>query len=160
MYKKIFPLIVVASALIFAGCSKKNETTVASTPAQKLCAEFKSIVSSNKNIDMETLAMELSENEIIPFGAAVMPIEPGYLNGFSNEITGFSSGAFFGPMIGAIPFVGYVFEVEGDVKNFINTLTESADLRWNICTQADEMVYDSVGKKVFFAMAPTSFDEE
>ncbi len=154
---------MIAFTLLFVSCNSKNkkeETVVPSTPAQQLCAEFKAKVSSNASIDMETLAAELSQSEAIEFGAAFVSVEEGFLNGFDNEIKGFSSGAFFGPMIGSIPFVGYVFEVAGDEKAFMKTLEENANLRWNVCTQADEMVCDSVGKKVFFVMSPKSFDEE
>ena len=67
----------------------------------------------------------------------------------------------FGPMIGSIPFIGYVFELkdETDVNQFISTLKSNADLRWNICTEADEMVVCSVDKKVFFVMCPKYFEE-
>ena len=39
-------------------------------------------------------------------------------------------------------------------------LKANANLRWNICTTADEMVAGSVGNKVFFVMCPTEFTEE
>ena len=67
----------------------------------------------------------------------------------------------FGPMIGTIPFIGYVFELkdETDVNQFISTLKSNANLRWNICTEADEMVVCSVDKKVFFVMCPKYFEE-
>ena len=63
-------------------------------------------------------------------------------------------------MIGSIPFVGYVFELEdaSSVDSFISTLKDNADLRWNICVAADEMVTGSVGNKVFFVMCPTSLE--
>lgn len=91
-----------------------------------------------------------------------MEIEPGYLTGFDNtEITGFKEGAVFMPMIGTIPFVGYVFTLENaaDAPAFISKLKSAANLRWNICTSADEMVAGSAGNKVFFVMCPTEFAE-
>ena len=103
----------------------------------------------------------LIENSIIQFMGGAIEVEEGYLSGFDNvEIKGFKSGAMFAPMIGSIPFVGYVFELENeaDVPNFIKTLEDNANLRWNICVTADEMVSGSVGNKVFFVMAPASFD--
>lgn len=133
---------------------------VPTTPAGILAKDFKNRVTENPSISAEDLANAIIGNEIIPFGPAVMPVEPGYLNGFSAEITGFDTGAMFGPMIGSIPFIGYIFTVSGDVDAFVSTLKSNADLRWNICTQADEMVCEAKGNTVFFVMSPASFDEE
>ena len=67
----------------------------------------------------------------------------------------------FGPSIGSIAFVGYVFTLdEGtNAEEFMSTLKDNADLRWNICVEAEEMVCELVGDKVFFVMSPKSFDE-
>lgn len=129
------------------------------TPAKVLLADFMSRIEENPEISMEELANALIEHEMIPFAAAVMPVEPGYLNGFKEEIDGFAEGATFGPMIGTIPFVGYVFRVDGDVDAFKDNLEKQSDLRWNICTQAEEMVCESKGNLVFFVMAPAGFGE-
>ena len=91
-----------------------------------------------------------------------MPVEPGFLTGFDNaEITGFEEGVMFAPMMGTIPFVGYVFELEegADIDAFKQTLETSANLRWNICTEAEELIVDNVENKVFFLMSPKSFEE-
>jgi len=65
------------------------------------------------------------------------------------------------PMMGSIAFVGYVFELEdgADVSAFINNLRSSANMRWNICVEAEEMVTGSVGNKVFFVMCPKTLEE-
>jgi hypothetical protein len=110
----------------------------------------------------EELANALITNPAIKFMGGAMPVEEGLLSGFDNtEIKGFKSGAVFMPMIGSIPFVGYVFELENeaDVSGFISNLKSNANLRWNICVAADEMVTGSVGNKVFFVMCPTSLEE-
>ena len=94
--------------------------------------------------------------------AGAMEVEPGLLSGFDNyEVTGFKSGATFGPMIGSIAFIGYVFELEDGVSasDFIANLRSNANLRWNICVEAEEMVTGSSGNKVFFVMCPKEFDE-
>ena len=91
-----------------------------------------------------------------------MPVEPGFLVGFDNaEITGFKEGVMFAPMMGTIPFVGYIFELEdgADVDGFKQTLEDSANLRWNICTEAEELTVDSEGNKVFFLMSPMNFED-
>jgi len=94
--------------------------------------------------------------------AGAMEVEPGLLSGFDNaEITGFKSGAVFQPMIGSIAFIGYVFELEDGVSasDFIATLKKNANLRWNICVEAEEMVAGSSQNKVFFVMSPKHFEE-
>lgn len=136
---------------------KPAETPQSNTPANVILSDFKAKVSGSS--DLEALAEDLLKNPIIQFMPASMAVEPGFLNGFKSEINGFSKGVMFGPAIGTIPFIGYVFEVDGDVSAFISTLKENADLRWNICTSADEMVVGSVGNKVCFVMAPSAFEE-
>lgn len=132
-----------------------------STPAQILLSDFKAqMKDSTSNSTME-MAESILANKIIPFAGATMDVVPGYLNGFSEEISGFTSGTMFGPMIGSIPFVGYIFDLEesSDVTAFMEQLRSKADLNWNICTCADEMVCDAVGNRVFFVMSTNNFDE-
>ena len=91
-----------------------------------------------------------------------MAVEPGLLNGFDNaEITGFKEGVMFSPMMGTIPFVGYIFVLEdgADVDAFKDTLEKNANLRWNICTEAEELTVDNEGNTVFFLMSPKNFEE-
>lgn len=128
------------------------------TIGNTLLADFKAKASGGNAL---SVAEAVIANPIIQFAGATMPVEPGFLNGFDNEITGFSEGAMFGPMIGSIPFIGYVFTLEDgqDVSSFISTLKANANLRWNICTEADEMVVGSSGNKVFFVMCPKNFEE-
>ena len=109
------------------------------------------------------LAEELAAADYLPFEGVAMAVEPGWLMGFStDEITGFAEGAMFAPMIGTIPFVGYVFtlDADADVDAFMQTLKDNADPRWNICTEAEEVVVANVGNTVLFVMAPLSFDGE
>lgn len=155
----LLALLLVAS---FAACSKtsnENKEPEAKTPATKLLAEFKKLAADEK--DPEALAGKLTESEVFTsneIATVTMPVEEGSLNGFSNEIKGFTKGAIFGPAIGTMPIIGYVFESE-DAAALVETLKKNADLRWNICTQADEMVCENVDGLVFFMMAPASFDE-
>ena len=150
---------LLAMAMVFgtAACGNAGGTEP-ETVGAVLLGDFKE--------DTEGTAQEIADriiaNEIIPFEGATMPVEPGFLTGFDNaEITGFERGVMFGPMMGTIPFVGYVFELaaDADVDAFMQTLEDNANLRWNVCTEAEEMVVDSEGNKVFFLMAPKSFEE-
>ena len=85
-----------------------------------------------------------------------MPVEEGYLAGFEVEIKGFKKGVTFGPMIGTIPFVGYIFETDTP-DELVATLEKEHKLNWNICTSADRMFVRQKGNYVFFVMTPDSF---
>lgn len=160
--KKIIALIL-ASLMMFAlaACgtgSNNTETEPApTTVGTKLLADFKTMADKTP----QEIADALMTNEVIQFMPATMPVEEGYLNGFNEEIKGFEEGVMFAPMIGTIPFVGYIFTVAegGDVDAFVKTLEDNANLRWNICTEAEEMICEAVGNTVFFVMCPMSFEE-
>ena len=140
----------------------ENETTDTTglSPAATLLQAFKDMKANGEYTDVESAANALITNPIIPFMGGSMAVEEGFLQGFDNDITGFKSGAVFMPMIGAIPFVGYVFELEdgADVDAFVQTLKDNANMRWLICTSAEEVVCEAVGNTVFFCMAVQSFD--
>lgn len=118
---------------------------------------------TNMNANPSATALDASDlisvHESIVFMAGSMEVVPGYLSGFDNvEITGFKSGAMFAPMIGSIPFVGYVFELEegADVNTFIDMLAENSNPSWNICVTADQTVVGAYNNMVFFLMCPNS----
>lgn len=139
---------------------KQEESTQTATLGNILLADFKAKASSG--MGAEEIANALMGNSSIKFNGAVMAVEPGLLSGFDNaEITGFKSGYMFAPMIGSIPFIGYVFELENaaDVSSFISVLSKNANKRWNVCVEADEMITGSAGNKVFFVMCPKSLEE-
>lgn len=128
----------------------------AGTVADVLVEQFRAEAESTA--DVTKMADALSKNAMFKEVAmTTMEIEPGYLSGFENEIQGFSKGTMFAPMIGTIPFVGYVFETE-NTDELVKTLEENAKLDWNICTTADEMKIDVVGNYVVFVMSPKAFE--
>ena len=154
MKKLLAVLLIAVMVMALAACGGGNAGTVGET----LLEDFKS---DNAGTAQE-IADRLIVNEIIEFAGATMPVEPGLLAGFDNaEITGFEEGVMFSPMMGTIPFVGYIFTLEegADVEAFKSTLEANANLRWNICTEAEELTVDSEGNKVFFLMSPKSFEE-
>ena len=111
--------------------------------------------------DLDTLAQGLLTQETVGFQGTTAPVEPGTLMGFGNTpIEGFSQGVMFAPVIGTIPFLGYLFRLEEgtDGAAFVDTLQSAGDLRWNICTQADEMVVHQEGDVVFFLMCPYTLE--
>ncbi len=138
---------------------EKEPEKAPDTVGTKLLAEFKSKAGSNSAYD---IANSIANGGSLPFMAGAMEVEPGLLSGFDNyEVKGFKSGATFGPMMGSIAFIGYIFELEDGVSasDFISNLKSNANLRWNICVEAEEMVTGSSGNKVFFVMCPKSFEE-
>lgn len=140
-----------------------NDTVQGETVGSVLLDVFHETVAANDSLDAAGIAETIISHESIAFGGATMPIEPGLLSGFDNaEITGFEEGVQFGPMIGSIPFIGYVFTLpeDADQTAFMDTLKDNANLRWNICVEADELIVEANGNKVFFLMCPNSFEQE
>lgn len=123
--------------------------------------DFQTIVAENEGLTAEEIAAKICENESLVINPVAMKVDPGLLSGFDNfEVKGFRDGAIFAPMIGSIPFVGYVFVMdEGtDIDAFMNDLKENANLSWNICVTAEDMIIDRADDKILFVMCPLSFE--
>lgn len=151
--------IFVLSVSFLTGCGTKENTTQVEnkTVANTLSETFEKEIKKQK--DIEKVAQTLSESEVIVPAVQTFTISKGdYLSGFKEEIRGFDKVVGIAPMIGTIPFIAYIFEVENP-KEFAETLEENAQLNWNICTEADEMKTTIVDNYVFFVMSPTSFEE-
>lgn len=129
--------------------SQTGATYDDSTLGGKLANMFVEGINANKTMD--TIANQLAEAS--DMDCMVVDAVPGYLNGFSEEIDGFSKGIQFSPMIGSIAFVGYIFETD-DADALMAKLNAAADPRWNICTEAAETVCIKQGNYVFFTMCP------
>ena len=125
-----------------------------STVGDALLATFR----ANKDKSISAIADACLANDVILFSGASVPVEAGYLAGFDEEISGFTSAVMFSPMIGTIPFVGYVFESD-DANALAENLKKTANLRWNICTEAEQMICEVSGNKVFFLMCPKTLTE-
>ena len=156
MKKIILTSIILALLLSVTACGgEKHPDTV----GYRIYDDFVEIVKDDDAITTEELAEKLAANENVPMDCGYNAVEPGFLQGFSEEVDGFKSGVVFSPYIGTIPYIGYVFEVEDDVDGFVEQLKSKANLSWNVCTQADEMVCETYKDRVFFVMAPLSFDD-
>ncbi len=157
--KKIFALLLaVLMVLSLAACGEKSSQSYGEV-GQPLVDYF----FENSDKSAQEIADALLSESVINFMGMSMAVEEGLLNGFGNaEITGFDEGVMFGPMIGTIPFIGYVFDLsEGtDADEFVQTLKDNADLRWNICTEADELIVEKDGDKVIIIMTPDSLEQE
>ena len=177
MRKLLCALLAGAMLVSVTGCGTKAETKPTETTTveettearkepetlgEALLFDFEDRVAENAEATAQELAEGILSNELILFAGGSMPVEAGYLMGFDNvEVTGFEEGVMIAPMIGTIPFVGYVFDTENaeSAEALEKVLTENANLRWNICTEADEMVSGTVEDKVFFVMCPKKLEE-
>lgn len=132
----------------------KSTSSEANTIGSNLEADFEAALSSCSSTE-EIVNILVKNATLGEWNMVVEPIKEGYLNGFDADITGFSEGTMFVPMINTIPFVGYVFKTD-DADTLADTLYNHAKLDWNICTEADELIVNSNGDYVFCVMAPNS----
>lgn len=153
--------LAVLAILTLAACGQGNAAP--GTTGTTLAQVFEEQVKADANIDLTTLGDKLMNGSGLPITGEAAPVEPGLLMGFGNdEITGFSEGVMFAPVISTIPFVGYLFRLDAgtDGDAFVQMLKDQANPRWNICTEADETVVRREGDVVFFVMCPQSMDED
>lgn len=153
--------LALLTALTLAACGQGEAAPA--TVGTTLAKIFEDQAKADPNLDLTTLGNTLMNDSGLPIDGEAAPVEPGLLMGFGNkEITGFSEGVMFAPVIGTIPFVGYLFRLdEGtDGDAFVQMLQDEANPRWNICTEADETVVRREGDLVFFVMCPQSMDED
>ena len=154
-------LFIAVMCISLAACGGTKEEK-SDTVGGKTAALFLDELKANGEISNQELADAILEKSQFEFAAVSMEVEPGLLTGFGNtEITGFQDGVMFGPVIGTIPFIGYVFTVEDgtNVDDFVALLKDNAERRWNICTDAEEMTAEQSGSRVLFVMGPRSFEE-
>ena len=156
--KFILIFIMVIGIFTLAGCGKTeapksdNVKEFSNTIAGKLAKQFYDEIKDNK--DLEKIANKLSENEIIEFSVGVEELnEDSYFAGITTEVKGFKKAYAIRPMIGTIPFVAYMFEVD-DAEAFEANLKENVDLRWNICTEADTVESVVFENYVFIVLSP------
>lgn len=152
----LFLALFMVMSLVACGAKAPDEN---STVGEHLVYDF------NENIDksVQEIADLLLTNEVLGFMGMTIPVEEGYLTGFDNfEVKGFEEGVMFGPAISTIPFVGYVFDLadDTDAEKFMQDIKDNANLGWNICTQADELIVENKGDKVIVIMTPEKFEEE
>ena len=167
---KKFKLIIMMgfvlslTVCLLSGCTsnevneEQKDETQEKTVATLLGGQFESEI--KKENDIEKVAKKIAENEVIEISVDVSQIKKGdYISGFQKEIKDFKNAYAIRPLIGTIPFVVYIFETE-NAKEFAEELKANADLRWNICTEADEMNAVVSEDYVFFIMSPKSFEQE
>lgn len=151
-------LIIFSITIIITGCGKKegpknNDNTL----AVNLVQEFKKEITETK--DIKKVAKKLAKSDFDMPDLEVSNVSNAdYLTGFNEKIQGYKKAYVIAPTISTIPFIAYIFESDKP-NELVNTLKEQANLRWNICTEADEMQVAVVDNYVFFVMSPTNFDD-
>ena len=142
--KKILLCLLVL--MMLCGCSGGDDPVEDPSIGNRCLNAF----NDNADKSLEDIADELIKIDE-ELNLVMMPVEPGYLNGFSNEIKSFKSGVVVSPMIGSIPFIIYVFETD-DVDGLKKEIEENKDMRWNICTEATDYILEDSKDRVFFIM--------
>lgn len=151
MKKKIITILLCITVLFTTACNKEENLN----NSEVLANTFKTQITSTN--DIKKVAETISKEKIIDTNVEVFDIETGeYLSGFKSEITGYKKAVGIRPMIGSIPFIAYIFDVDNP-NEFASKLEKEADLRWNICTEADYMKTEVVNNYVFFVMIPKEF---
>lgn len=164
--KLFFAMILVLSVCLITGCGKQEKITEENvstieeekpvTVASSLVEQFKTEIKDNKNL--EEVANKLAENEKLSIMTMVEVLDKkSDIFGFNTTIKNFKTGVAIKASISTIPFVAYIFEVENP-EEFQTTLKENANLRWNICTEADDMESAIYENYVFFVMSRSSFE--
>ena len=135
--------------LLLSSCgAKQDDIPEASTEGTKQLAVFEKI--SDKESDINKIAEALTQTDP-ELSLEMTEVEPGWLVGFNEDVLGFTKAIMVAPIIGSIPYVAYVFESE-DPEALLKELDEKHNMRWNICTEADEKVSTIKGNLVFYIM--------
>lgn len=154
--KKILALVLAMILVIsVVACGKNNDST---TDPGKTTSSTEEVVIPN--VSPEEILNAISQiDDLKDAGMVVVNVEKGYLTGFTEEIKDFNEGYKMSPIIGSIPFVGYVFKTEDNASAnaLLETLKSKANMRWNICTEADTMVTDVKGNYVLFFMVSAEY---
>lgn len=126
---------------------------------QQLIDRFETYMSEESDTEALSIAEHICAIENFPLELSANAVEAGWLAGL-EEFTSFADGAQFAPMIGSIPFVGYVFLLDADVNadEVVETIKGQANLAWNVCTEADVLLtstYKDRGRNaVLVVLAP------
>ena len=169
-----------------AGTTAAATTTVAATtenvPAEDITPDveagtigaihwdaFVKFVNENPAATAEEIAnavlfVEADGAPVNQFFGGVVPVDASweFYNGFGEEFKmgEYKTGAMYGPMMGSIAYIGYIFELDegADTAAFIENLTANCNPRWQICVTADQTLAGNVGNKVFFLMCPSTYE--
>ena len=122
-------------------------------------ADFEAAVAANKGeaADVIATAIHGSTSGMAMGMSMVMPMEAGYFQGFTEDVTGFKTASVIAPMMSGTLMV-YVFELAEDanVREFVTKLNETSDPAWMICMTAETTTIGAIDNYVLAAYAPTA----
>lgn len=132
-----------------------NDVNTGDSIGSTVYSLFTAAVDAGKKGEEITVAIAEGFDEV---GLMPMPLTEGYIPGFDADVTGFANCYSANPMISTIPFVCYVFELnttdEAALNTFLEGLKAIANPRWNVCTEAEEVITNVYGGYVFYGMFP------
>jgi hypothetical protein len=156
-------LVIMLTISMVFGLTACGGSSTSGKVGDQIEASFKEVMKETPNVPTEEIAGKVTSNTILPFSTMTERVNEGILVGLGNaEITGFNEAAMFCPLIGSIPFLGYIFALkeDTDVDAFMQTLKDNADLAWNICTEAEDLNITNVGSTVFFLMSKNDYGDD
>jgi len=170
--KKIYIICLITSFLLFlCACGNQTDSDLSTTEytdaysnsssddvelveLDTLGSKFQKVFESSTCTTAAEIVEEMISENLIYEDLESVPVEPGPLDGFCSEVTGFTSGVKFVPSVSSIPFVGYVFETD-DPSALCMSLLDIADPNWTLEAEADEMLSIMNGDFVLFLMCPS-----
>lgn len=146
--KKI--LILFITTLCLFGCTPTKQEEP-KTLTETIQTTFVQEVQKSDNLD--DIGNEILKALDVEYDLDINHVVPGYLPGFTQDIVAFDDAIMIAPTIGTIPFVCYVFYTEKP-ELLMEVIETYHDMRWNICTEAEEMTLNMDHNYVVFAMTP------
>lgn len=147
--KKIFVLFITVLCLV--GCASKVD--VPSTTTGIIATTFVQEIQKTDNLD--EIGLKIIESVDVEYDLDMNHVYPGYLLGFSQDIVHFEDAVIISPIVGTIPFVCYVFQTS-EPELLTKEIENYHDMRWNICTEAEEKILKQDHNFVLFAMTPAN----
>lgn len=146
--KKI--LILLITTLCLFGCTP-TKPEQPETLTGTIQTTFVQEVQETDNLD--EIGQAIIDSLDVQYELDINHVVPGYLPGFTQDIVAFDDAVMIAPIVGTIPFVCYVLYTEKP-ELLMEALETYHDMRWNICTEAEEMVLNTDHNLVLFAMTP------
>lgn len=152
-------LLCCLACLMLTGCTQTKpdaSSDIPDTLGSQLVNQFQK--HAKEESDPMEIAQKIIADDLAEISLDAESVESGWLNGFDEDVTGFTKGVMIAPVIGSIPYVSYVFETD-DPEALVEELDEKHNMRWNICTEAEEKVSSIYENLVYYAMVPGEEDE-
>ena len=117
-------LLCCLACLMLTGCTQTKpdaSSAVPDTLGSQLVNQFQK--HAKEESDPMEIAQKIVSDDLAEISLDAESVEPGWLNGFDENVTGFTKGVMIAPVIGSIPYVSYVFETD-DPEALVEELDE------------------------------------